>query len=315
MDEIIVFGKGKCAENSWGKIDKKYNVVAVLDNSIKDKEELFFKGVKVYKPEVYEYLKNSPILVMVYDYKEIVDQLIGLGVSEGNIWIYKDSCGEKVNYVTQENVSRLKELPEFPIDEDWGYRRGTPIDRVYIKKFLEKNREKIIGDIMEVGECIYSKTFSNKDKVKSYTAIHVDGEEGCRKANLETGEGLYPEEFDTMIITQTLAYIYDLSATVRNIYNSLKKNGYCMVTVTDIGHMGIIEEKKWGAYWGFHKDGCQRLFSEFFGEENVEVKVYGNIKAVVAQLYGLSAEDIEQECLDDLDERYPMIIGIVAHKV
>lgn len=315
MKEIIVFGKGKYAESNWEKIENQYKIIAVLDNAIGKEKYLFFKGIKVYKPQEYEKIMSTPILVMVYNYKSIVTQLMELGVDKKNIWIYKNNSDESISYVTQEEVEKLRELPHTPIDEDWGYRRGTPIGRIYIQNFLRDYRENIVGDIMEVGDCTYSRLFSIKNKVKSYTAIHVEEVEGCRKANLETGEGLCTEEFDTMIITQTLAYMYDLKAVVKNIYNSLKPNGYCMVTVTDIGHMGVAEEKKWGTYWGFHKDGCRKFFSEVFGENNVQVKVYGNIKTVVAHLYGLAAEDIDQECIDEIDERYPMIIGIVAHRV
>lgn len=314
MRKIVVFGMGKNTEKNWESINREYCVAAILDNLVTQGEMLYFKNVPVYNPHEYRNLEQLPILITVDKYLDITKQLRGLGICEKDIWILNNALSEDtVKYITLEDINNVKKLPKIPIHDDWGYRRGTPIGRVYIDKFLKKYRENVVGDIMEVGECTYSRRFATNGK--SYTAIHVEDVEGCRKANLETGEGLKSEEFDTMIITQTLAYIYDIQSVVRNIYNCLRKNGHCLVTVTDIGHMGNTEREKWGAFWGFHKDGCYRVFSEVFGKDNVNVEVYGNLKAVVAQLYGLAAEDVESEIIDEFDAKYPMIIGIVAHKV
>ena len=317
MEKITIFGTGNYAKKNWTKVREKYDIVAALDNKVNESETLEFEdGLKIYRPCQYMELKNYPILILVYNYKDIVKQLVSLGVEAKNIWISNlDANSNEIEYVTSEEINRVIASPNKVISEDWGYRRGTPIGRFYINKFLTTYHHIIVGDIMEVGDSSYSMKYSVKSKVKSYTAIHVEGAEGCRKANLETGEGLYSEEFDTMIITQTLAYIYDLKSVVENVYKSLKKGGHCLITVTDIGHMGKNEMEKYGTYWGFHKGGCKKLFADVFGEENVIVETYGNIKTVVAQLYGLAAEDLEKECFDEHDELYPQIIGIVVHKV
>lgn len=316
MQEIIVFGTGYYANSKWNDIIKEYQVVAVLDNKIKKAEMQLFNQIRVYNPQYYENINKYPILIMMREYVSVVNQLKKMGVDSENIWIINSDIESKgIKYKISADIDKVIALPDFAIDEDWGYRRGTPIGRVYIDKFLEKYKQHIRGDIMEVAETTYSERFSVKEDTSSYTAIHIDGADGCRRANLETAEGLIEDEFDTMIITQTLAYIYDLKAVVKNIYKSLKKNGYCMITVTDIGHMGCLEADLYGSYWGFHSDGIKRLFIETFGEGNVTVEKYGNIKTVAAQLYGLAAEDIEKECLEWNDARYPMIIGVVAHKV
>lgn len=316
MEKILVFGFGAQTKRNWESIIKKYEVVAILDNKIVIGENQEYQGVWVCNPFEYKKIKNIPILVMIYDYTTAVRQLKEMGVPSANIRIINGKYDmANMHYVTCLDIDNVIALPSREIDADWGYRRGTPIGRIYIEQFLEKYKLNIKGDIMEIAETTYSKQFSNPQYTSSYTAIHVDDVEGCRKANLETGEGLHDKEFDTMIITQTLAYIYDLRSVVSNIFKSLKNDGYCLVTVTDIGHMGAIETESYGAYWGFHRDGISRLFAEAFGEENICTETYGNLKAIVAQLYGLAAEDMDNKCLYYNDSRYPMIIGIVAHKV
>lgn len=315
MKSIIVFGMGNYARKNWIQIVSLYNVVAVLDNKIEIGKCKDFHGVKAVNPQDYLNVHDYPILVMVKDYISVTTQLMKMGVDAEKIMIFKaESKCEGIDYATCSEIEIIKNLPAKSISRDWGYRRGTPIGRKYIECFLETNRQFIRGDILEVAETTYSEQFSDQTNVHSMTAIHVNDVEGCRKANLETGEGLGIEEFDTMIITQTLAYIYDLKAAVHNIYNALRSKGNCFITVTDIGHMGENESEKYGCYWGFHRLGITKLFAEIFGEENVCSAVYGNIKTVTAQLYGLAAEDIPEEYLYVNDDNYPMIIGIRAYK-
>lgn len=315
MNKVIVFGKGEYSKRHIDYIKGSYDVVAILDNSIERNKTGDFKNIKCYNPLDYEHYDEYPIFVLVYKYMEVVEQLINLGVESKNIFILDVIKNEEYRYIKYSNIVSLKSLDVVPVHEDWGYRRGTPIGRVYIDDFLDMERNYIVGDVMEVSETTYSEKFSNPKNVKSITAIHVDDVYGCRKANLETFEGLREKEFDTMIITQTLAYIYNLNAVAKNIHKALKNGGYAFITVSDIGHMGRVELENYGAYWGFHKDGCKKLFSNVFGEENVNVYTYGNAKTAICQLYGLCAEDLDDETLRFHDPIYPMIIGIVVHKV
>ena len=39
-----------------------------------------------------------------------------------------------------------------PIDDNYGLERGTPIDRSYIERFLERHRANIASAVLEMGE-------------------------------------------------------------------------------------------------------------------------------------------------------------------
>ena len=39
-----------------------------------------------------------------------------------------------------------------PISDDFGFDRGTPIDRFYIERFLRDNAAAIAGRVLEVGD-------------------------------------------------------------------------------------------------------------------------------------------------------------------
>ena len=313
--KIVIFGVGNYTIQRWNDILEQFDVYAAIDNKVERGNYQVFNGIKIFNPFDFSAITQYPVIVMMHDYKSAVIQLKKLKCSDKNIWIYNDNINGKLSFFSFEDINHVINLPNEEIGSDWGYRRGTPVGRVYIDMFLNKYRECIRGDIMEVAETTYSERFCQKNDTTSFTAIHVEKKEGCRQANLETGEGFYKEEFDTMIITQTLAYIYNLNEVINTIYRSLKQGGHCFVTVTDIGHMGSIETEKYGAFWGFHRAGIAKLFTEVFGENNVMIESYGNLKTVVAQLYGICAEDLDKKIINKKDDRYPMIIGIVARKV
>ena len=54
------------------------------------------------------------------------------------------------------------------------------------------------------------------------------------------------------------------------------------------------------------------MFKEEF--DDVKVQAYGNMKALICFMYGLSLEDMKEEELDYYDEQYPMIITAIARK-
>ena len=43
-----------------------------------------------------------------------------------------------------------------PVDRDFGFNLGTPIDRYYIENFIREHRHLIQGEVLEVGEDSYT---------------------------------------------------------------------------------------------------------------------------------------------------------------
>src|ERR687894_427089 len=46
-----------------------------------------------------------------------------------------------------------------PISREYGYDRGTPIDRFYIENFLEEHSSSIRGRVLEISENTYTRRF------------------------------------------------------------------------------------------------------------------------------------------------------------
>ncbi len=212
-----------------------------------------------------------------------------------------------------DDIILISKLKNEPVSRDWGMSRGRAIDRVYIERFLEKNKEDIHGTVLEIADNKYTLQYG-ETRVKESKVLHVRGWNGTLKGNLETGEGLEREQFDTVILTQTLMFIYDLKSAVNNLYRIMKKNGTALVTVSGISQISRYDADRWGSFWGFHKNALERLFIPLFGVQNVEIQSFGNVKVAAAMLYGMCAEEIGHEAFEIQDPDYPVISTVRLKK-
>lgn len=97
-----------------------------------------------------------------------------------------------------------------PVSREFGVERGSAIDRYYIENFLEKNKEMICGDCLEIAENTYTLRYGG-DRVRNSHILHLRGwGANAIKGNLETGEGIEADRYDCAIITQTLMFIFDI---------------------------------------------------------------------------------------------------------
>ncbi len=191
-------------------------------------------------------------------------------------------------------IDLISNMPLIPASRLFGCERGKPVDRYYIERFLEANKEYIRGDILEIAETTYAVKYG-EDRIRRAYALHVQGWGGdVLKGNLETGEGIEDVRFDTLIITQTLMFLYDIQSAAKNIYKMLKPGGTALVTVSGISQISRYDADNWGSYYSFHEDAVRRLFEPLFGKEKVKISVFGNVKTAISLLYGLCCEDLKE---------------------
>jgi len=195
-----------------------------------------------------------------------------------------------------------------PLSRRFGADRGLPLDRYYIENFLAEHAADIRGRALEVGNDGYLRRFGGS----SVTHVDVlDVEAGNPKATIvgdASRPGTLPREtFDCILLTQTLQFIYDLPAAVREFHAALKPGGVLLVTAPGISHFG---RGKWAHswYWNLAPPAAVRLLGDVFGPGAVQVIQYGNVRVASAFLYGLSAEELTPGELAYRDDDYPMLI-------
>jgi glycosyltransferase involved in cell wall biosynthesis/SAM-dependent methyltransferase len=179
-----------------------------------------------------------------------------------------------------------------PISRQFGYDRGLPVDRHYIEGFLAQNAHVVAGRVLEVGDAEYTRRFG-KDRVRTSDVLNIEAghPETTFVADLAVGDGLPPDAFDCIVLTQTLHLIYDLRGAVRTLHRILRPGGTVLATFPGISP---ISTDRWAAtwHWALTPLSATRLFGEVFGPENVEVTAYGNVLTSLAFLEGMAAHEL-----------------------
>jgi SAM-dependent methyltransferase len=199
------------------------------------------------------------------------------------------------------------------IRDDWGFDRGTPIDRWYIERFLTKRAGDIRGDVLEVRDDRYTRQFGTA--VRSSTILDIDpaNRRATLVADLEQPSSLPPNAYDCVVLTQTLQYVFDLSSTVENIHRALKPGGVCLATIPVISRLDPAARQT-GEHWRLTPDSAARLFGERFGAERSEVVAHGNARSAVSFLLGLPADDLDAGELASDDQSFPLLVTVHARK-
>lgn len=213
-----------------------------------------------------------------------------------------------------------------PIDDDFGFSRGKPIDRYYLERFLAAHGSKpgytlgdIHGSVLEIGEDKYTRRFGMVWEGKPEEApsgyvteshiLHGDASNpGAIVGDLASGEGLPSEAFDCVICPQTLPVIYDIHGVVKTLHRILKPGGTVLITVNGICPICRPDYETWGDYWRFTSLGLRRLLEEAFPPDSITVEAHGNVLSATAFLYGIAAQELKPEELELNDPDYEVSI-------
>ena len=201
-----------------------------------------------------------------------------------------------------------------PVSTQFGLDRGRPVDRFYIERFLQQNRDLIRGRVLEVQERTYIDWFGTG--VEQADVLHAGpgNAEATIIGDLTTGEGIPNGVYDCIILTQTLPFIYDVRAAVHGTRTALKPGGTILCTVPGISQISREDMRDWGDWWRFTSASAKRLFEEEYGAENVQIEVHGNLVAACALLYGLAQEELSREELERRQEDYELIVTVKARR-
>jgi SAM-dependent methyltransferase len=202
-----------------------------------------------------------------------------------------------------------------PVSRKFGLDRGTAVDRYYIERHLSRHSGDIRGRVLEIGDRAYTVKFGG-DRVLTSEVLHASpGDPEATLVGDLTSPGLLgPDTFETIILTQTISFIYDFSAALRSCHRALAPGGVLLVTTAGISQISRYDMERWGDYWRFTDLSVRRVVGEIFTGGRVEVECYGNVLSACALLRGLAAEELRREELDHGDHDYQVIIGIRAQK-
>jgi len=199
-----------------------------------------------------------------------------------------------------------------PIDPNWGFERGTPIDRVYVEEFVGSHAADIRGRVLEIAAPDYTSRFGSGVERSDILMATEGNPQATIVGDLTDAPHITDDTFDCAIVTQTLQFVYDVRAALATLHRILKPGGVLLATVPGITKISPPEDEEYGEWWHYTRRSALRLAEEAFGTGNVEVATYGNVLTAAGFLYGLAAPDLQPEELAAHDPLYEVIVGIRA---
>lgn len=197
-----------------------------------------------------------------------------------------------------------------PVSYKFGFDRGKPIDRYYIEKFLEENKNLIKGNCLEIVDNSYTLKYGNKKITKSDILDNNFKNKGATiHGNLKKLIMISDNTYDCLIITHTLGMIDDYETAIRECHRILKPGGALLVTLSSFSPV-------WDEYtmWRFTVSAAKYVFGKYFKKQNLIVKSYGNVLVGQCFWVGLAMEELTKKELNYNDPHFPCIITIRSIK-
>jgi SAM-dependent methyltransferase len=199
-----------------------------------------------------------------------------------------------------------------PVSREFGYRRGLPIDRYYIERFLETHRCDVAGRTLEIGDDEYTRRYGG-GRATRRDVLHVHGRNpaativGDLIHAPQIGDGM----FDCIVLTQTLHLIYEVDRAVATLHRILRPGGVVLATFPGISQLSHDEwSRTWS--WGLGSRLARRLFASRFGQGNVTVEAHGNSLAAAAFLQGLATAELASAQLDRHEPGCELLVAVRA---
>jgi hypothetical protein len=185
-----------------------------------------------------------------------------------------------------------------PIDASRGSRRGTPIDRVYVERFIGTHAADVRGRILEVAAPDYTARYGTNVELIEVLRAEEGTPDATVVGDLADAPHLPSEAFDCVIADRTLQFVYDVRAL--------------LATVPGIAKVQAEEGRR--EWWHFTGRSALAIAEETFGPGNVEVETYGNVLTATGVLYGLAAPDLRPDEIAMTDPRYEVVVAVRAVK-
>ncbi len=201
-----------------------------------------------------------------------------------------------------------------PVSRDWGYDRGTPVDRRYIDDFLCAHSSDVRGSVLEVQEDDFTLTYGGRRVAhRDILDINPANARATILADLRFAPEIASDTYDCVILTQTLHVIDDMRAALRECYRILRPEGVLLATFPAASRV-CLEYGDDGDYWRMTAAGARALLRSSFEPSISSCDSFGNVLTNTAFLHGLGATEITDAEFNVHDPYFPAVIGIRAKK-
>ncbi len=197
-----------------------------------------------------------------------------------------------------------------PFSENFGFDRGTPVDRYYLERFLEANRQVIAGDVLEIQAVAYARRFGHD--LRRTDSVDINPRfKPTYLCDLANSQDVVPSgAYDCFLMPNTAQHLRDLESCLQQALRVVKPGGTILASAA--GFLPLIPDGP--DYWRFSAQGWRELLGRVWAGCEVRVESHGNCLAAVAAMLGLAYEELNAAELEVQDTRYPVLITVTCRK-
>mgnify|MGYP006277698107 CR=1 FL=1 len=197
-----------------------------------------------------------------------------------------------------------------PFSAQFGFERGLPVDRFYLHRFLDANREAIRGDVLEVQMVGYTRRFGHDlGRTDSFDVVPTfDPTYLCDLAHC--GDVIPTAAYDCVLLPNTPQHLRELEPALRHAYRALRPGGVLLASAA--GLLPLTGEV--ADYWRATPAGWRELAASVWPDATVAVEGHGNCLAVIAAAHGLAFEELSESELLAHDPRFPLLVTIACRR-
>jgi len=196
-----------------------------------------------------------------------------------------------------------------PFSREFGFERGTPVDRFYLHRFLGANRSILTGRVLEVQVPSYTRTYGQR--VEASHTVDINPAFGATyTCDLADAPQIPSDGYDCFLAPNTLQHVADLSAVLRTMLRVIKPGGYVLASAPTL--VPLIPDGD--DFWRLSPAGWRRTLAREWAGADVSVEGHGNCLAAIAAMHGLALEELTDDELSAHDPRYPVLVTIKCRK-
>lgn len=197
-----------------------------------------------------------------------------------------------------------------PFSTNFGFDRGTPVDRYYLHRFLEAHRPSITGDVLEIQSPGYTERYGHE--VRRAHTVDVDPRfRPTHLVDLARSRGVIPDAaYDCVLLPNTLSVLRDVETCLAQALRIVRPGGTILASAS--AFVPLVPDAP--DYWRMSLAGWTEVLGRVWGDAEVDLEAHGNCLAAVAAMLGLAAEELSEKELDVKDERYPVLITVSARR-
>ena len=197
-----------------------------------------------------------------------------------------------------------------PFSDNFGFDRGTPLDRYYLHQFFQRHRAHITGRVLEIQNTGYTMRFGH-DVTEAHTLDINPVFKPTYLCDLARIDGCVPDgHYDCFLLPNTLSVLRDIEPCLRNALRIVRPGGVVLASSAALVPLtGDVPD-----YWHLSAEGWRELTRRAWPDATAQVEAHGNCLAAVAAMLGLAHEELDPAELDVHDARFPVLVTVFGHR-